>query len=395
MYTTCARIDLDALASNLAAVRNLVGDRALLLALKADGYGHGAVPISRFVQEMGLADWLGVATVAEGVELRQDGVHLPILKLSTCLNGESDAAVAAGLSLTVTGEASIDAAEAAAARAGRTVGVHLKIDTGMNRLGCPPAVARGLATRIAACEHLDAEGIFTHLPASDTAEGEAFTRDELARFAAVVADIQDDRRAAGLPAVKHVHASNSGAILGHALDGLTMVRPGIMAYGYAPDAAHPASVPLRPVMSLVSHVLAVRIVRAGETVSYGRTWTAPRDTWVATVPIGYADGFSRLNSNRGRMLIGGRSYPVAGRVCMDQTMLDLGPAESPAPVAVGDEVVWLGAQGDARISAEEVAALMGTISHEVLCLVSARIPREYVPTGDVYQIGSDRPILPA
>ena len=380
LYATAAHVDLDALGFNARQVRGLVGDRAIMVAVKADAYGHGAAAIGRFLQDERLVDWFGVATVPEGVGLRENGVDLPILKLSPCFPEELDAALDAGLTLAVAEIATIDAAEAAAARHGAVVPVHLKVDTGMRRIGCEPGEALALAERIAAGRHLDLQGVFTHLPISDTPEGADFTRAQLAQFLAVVDRIQAARAAAGRPPVPFIHASNSGAVLGHDLAGLTLVRPGLLLYGYAPDPAVPPPVPLRPVMSLVSRVTAVKVVPAGQTVGYGRTWTAPVDSWIATVPVGYADGFSRLNGNTGQMLIGGRRYPVAGRVCMDQTMLDLGPVGEPpraAPVAVGDEVVWLGRQGTESITADDLARLMGTISYEVLCLVTPRVARLY------------------
>ncbi|WP_052459977.1 alanine racemase [Tessaracoccus massiliensis] len=215
-------------------------------------------------------------------------------------------------------------------------------------------------------------GIFTHLPVSDVADGADFTSAQLERFDGVVAEIEN-----AVGPVEWVHAANSGAVLGHSLGRSTMVRPGIMIYGSYPDAKTPPSRPLRDVGTWTSRVSFVKRVAAGETVGYGRTWTAPRDTWVATVAVGYGDGYSRLLSSRGRMLIGGRSYPIAGRVCMDQTMLDLGPDEP--SVQVGDEVVLMGTSGQERIGVEELADLMGTITYEVTCLIAARVPRVYGP----------------
>ena len=382
LYATCARIDLAALAHNVAQARHIIGpDRALLAAVKANAYGHGAVPICRFLQEKELVDWLGVATVPEALELRDAGVRLPILKLSPCFPEEVDAAVAHDVTLTVTDPVTIEAAEAAAARAGITAHVHLSLDTGMRRLGCEPGQVAQLTQSIAACRHLDHQGIFTHLPVSDTAEGDEFTRAQLSRFREAVAQAQAARASLSLPPVPLVHASNSGAVLRHPLDGMTMVRPGSMLYGNPPDADTPVPVELKPVMSLVSEVVALRIVPAGQTVSYGRTWTAPTDTWIATVPVGYADGFSRLNSNHGCMLVGGRRRPVAGRVCMDLTMLDLGPVTDPnvPPAQVGDEVVWLGPQGDERLSAVDLARTAHTIHYEVTSLINPRVQRIYLP----------------
>jgi len=382
-YATRATVDLDALRHNLAAVRSLVDDRLVLATVKANAYGHGAVEVAKFLDREHLADWLGVETVSEAMDLVDAGIELPILKMSLSFPDELVPLIAGDVALTVADEATIDQAEDAAAAVGVTAEVHLKIDTGMRRVGCDEASAAGLARRISACRHLDLQGLMTHLPISDEAD-DGFTDAQLARFGAVVASIQDDRATAGLPPVPLVHASNSGGVLGHGLDGLTMVRPGIMMYGYYPGGnTPPRPVGLRPVMTLTSAVSFVKRIGAGETVGYSRTWTAPTDRWIATVPVGYADGFSRLNSNvssgsGGAMLINGRRYPVAGRVCMDATMLDLGPADQPCPAAVGDKVTWMGKDGDETITADDLAAVMGTINHEVLCLVGTRVPRDYV-----------------
>lgn len=365
------RVDLDAIHANLATARDLAGGRAVLAAVKANAYGHGLVAVSRSIQERGSADWLGIAVTAEGEELRAAGVTLPVLKFTPTFADDLPAAIAAGLTLSVGTEAAVDEAAAAARDAGATVDVHLKLDTGMRRVGAEPSAAVALAERIAGSGSLRLGGVFTHLPISDVADGDAFTRAQLETFDASVAAIE-----AAVGPVEWVHAANSGAVLGHDLGRSTLVRPGIMVYGSYPDAGTEHTRPLRDVGTWTSRVSFVKRVSAGESVGYGRTWTAPRDTWVATVAIGYGDGYSRLLSSRGRMLIGGRSYPVIGRVCMDQTMLDLGPDRP--DVQVGDEVVLMGASGDERIGVEELAGLMGTITYEVTCLIGARVPRTYV-----------------
>ena len=365
------RVDLDAIHANLATARDLAGGRAVLAAVKANAYGHGLVAVSRSIQERGSADWLGIAVTAEGEELRAAGVTLPVLKFTPTFADDLPAAIAAGLTLSVGTEAAVDEAAAAARDAGATVDVHLKLDTGMRRVGAEPSAAVALAERIAGSGSLRLGGVFTHLPISDVADGDAFTRAQLETFDASVAAIE-----AAVGPVEWVHAANSGAVLGHDLGRSTLVRPGIMVYGSYPDAGTEHTRPLRDVGTWTSRVSFVKRVSAGESVGYGRTWTAPRDTWVATVAIGYGDGYSRLLSSRGRMLIGGRSYPVIGRVCMDQTMLDLGPDRP--DVQVGDEVVLMGASGDERIGVEELAELMGTITYEVTCLIGARVPRTYV-----------------
>ncbi len=381
LYATHAVVDLDAIAHNVQAARELSPGKQLLVAVKADAYGHGAVEVSRRLAADGLADWFGVATTPEALELRAAGITQPILKLSQCLaEDELDAVIASEITPTVVDSLTMAAAAAAADRAGRQhYPVHLAVDTGMRRIGCEPEEAVDIATE-AAERGLDLQGIFTHLPVSDTPRGADFTQAQLKRFLAAVEAVQRTRVSAGMQPVPLVHAANSGALLGHLKDGCTMARPGIMAYGYYPDANEsPRPVKLQPAITWQTKVSTVKRVAAGETVGYGRTWTARFDSWVATIPIGYADGFSRLNSNRGRVLIGGRSYPIAGRVCMDQSMVDLGPAtpDHAAPVSVGDDVVILGTQGDQTISADELAELMATISYEVLCLIGKRVERLY------------------
>lgn len=426
LYQTHARVDLGAIRDNIAAIRRAVGyDRKILIAVKANAYGHGAVAVSRLAQSSGV-DWLGVATVPEGLELRAAGISLPILKFSPAFPEEMAAAIEAGLALCVCERSNIAALEAAAAAAvpaaGRAQGVaqsgiqagapaerkrvavHLKIDTGMGRIGASPEDAATLALFIEKeCPHLYLQGVFTHLPVSDDDEP-AFTSAQLERFAACVQNIV---RAIGRRP-ELVHCSNSGAVVNHPAAWLDMVRPGIMVYGIytgvtpalpaatatatAAAAATAAAVitgqssagnntspfaglELRPALSFLTKVSFLKKVKAGTTVGYGRTWTAPRDTWIATIPAGYADGFNRLFSNKGRVLINGRSYPLAGRVCMDQSMVDLGPETE---VRVGDEVILLGKSGSQEISCAEWAKALGTITYEVTCQIGSRVQRLHV-----------------
>jgi alanine racemase len=361
---------LDHIRANLEAIRTHVGERKVLAAVKADAYGHGAVEVARMIERTGAADWLGVANVSEGVELRAAGVGLPILKLSVARGDEVAAAVAAGMTLCVVDAESIAEAATAANAQGVTADVHLKVDTGMRRIGCRPEEAPTLALAIDATAGLRLGGLYSHLPISDSPRGEEFTRGQIGVFAAVAAEVEAAR---GPVPLKHL--ANSGGVLGHPDSWFDLVRPGIMIYGAYPDPEAPRTVPLLPGLEWRTRVTFVKQVAAGETVGYGRTWTAPRDTWIATVPVGYGDGYSRLLSNRGRMLIGGRSYPIAGRVCMDQTMLDLGPETD---VRVDDEVLLVGRGGGQEITTSELADLMGTIPYEVTCLITRRVARDYV-----------------
>ncbi len=367
-----ATVDLSAIVHNLGLVRERSGDRAVMFAVKADAYGHGAVAVSREMEATGAADWLAVATVAEGQELVEAGICLPILKLSAADPQDVDAAVAAGIRLTVLDGRTVRQAEEASARAGRRTRVHIGVDTGMGRIGLPPERLDEVAAAVDASPHLDLEGVFTHLPISDVPEGRDFTVSQIARFRGAVAAVE--RRRGPIP---QVHVANSGAILGHDLTGTTMVRAGIVGYGYDPDPGGPYSrgLGLRPALSWTSRISFLKTVEAGTTIGYGRTWTAPRRTVIATVPVGYADGYPRLLSNRGRVLVGGEARPVAGRVCMDQIMIDLGPSSA---AAVGDKVVLIGGQGQAVITADDLAGLTGTISYEITCGISRRVDREWV-----------------
>lgn len=366
---TLATTRLDHIHANLEAIRARVGNRQVLAAVKADAYGHGAIEVCRMIERTGAADWLGVATVAEGVALRDAGVGLPILKLSVARGPEVEVAVDSGLALCVVDDNSIAEASAAAVVRGVEAELHLKVDTGMRRIGCDPADAVRLAELVDASPGVRLGGLFSHLPISDSPAGVAFTRSQVELFARTAGEVE---AAHGPIPLKHL--ANSGAVLGHPDAWFDLVRPGIMIYGAYPDPESVRSVELLPGLEWRTRVTFVKPIRAGETVGYGRTWTAPRDTWIATLPVGYGDGFSRLLSNRGRVLIAGRSYPVVGRVCMDQTMIDVGPDPS---VEVGDDAVLVGSSGNEEITTSEIASLMGTIPYEVTCLVNARVAREF------------------
>lgn len=369
LYATHARIHLAAIRGNLQRIRAAVGpDRKVLIAVKANAYGHGAVEVSRMAEAEGCADWLGVATVPEGLELRAAGIGLPILKLGPTFPEEMPAAVEGRITLAVCSHPEAEALQAAARQVGVRALAHLKVDTGMGRVGVSPEEAPEVARMLDAMPEVELGGIFTHLPVSDAADT-AFTKAQIARFKATVDAVQ-----AALGRELLAHCANSGAVLGHGDAWMGMVRPGIMIYGFYPDRETPRSIPLEPGMSVCTRVSFLKRVPAGTSIGYGRTWVAPEDTWIATLPAGYADGFNRLRSNRGRVLIHGRSYPLVGRICMDQSMVDLGPATD---VQVGDAAVLLGRQGNQEISAYEWAEELGTITYEVTCQISGRVARVY------------------
>lgn len=372
LYQTIARIHLQNIKFNIEGIRKTIGtERKILIAVKANGYGHGAIEVARMAEKIGV-DWLGVATVPEGIQLREAGIRLPILKFSPAFPEEMEAAVTNKLTLTVCEKQNIVTLEKICTKLGMSVDVHLKVDTGMGRIGVSVEDAVSLAYYIERdCSHLHLDGIFTHLPVSD--EGDPiYTHDQILRFKEIVEQVNSriGRK------LNLAHCSNSGAVLGHPSAWLDMVRPGIMIYGFYPGENTPKSIPLKPGLSFLTRVSFLKKAAAGTTIGYGRTWTASEDTWIATIPVGYADGFNRLFSNMGRVLIDGKSYPIVGRVCMDQSMVNLGPETD---IQVGDEVVLIGKSGQEEISVAEWAKKLGTITYEVTCQINSRVERFFEP----------------
>ena len=371
LRATRAYIHLDSLASNLAAVRGTVPAGTLVCAaVKADAYGHGALRVAEALRDAGV-EYLGVATPFEGLELREAGDKGGIILYGPTTPEEIPVTVSAGLEPMAPGREYILAlaGEAAGRGKGKPLRVHLKVDTGMGRVGCRPEEAPALARLIAETPALELAGVATHFPVGDSQAEDhlGFTRGQVA----LLKGVADEIAASGIdPGI--LHAANSGGVAFGSGTELGMVRPGIALYGYGPGLSSGES--LCPVMELKTRITAVKKIRAGETVSYGRTWEAPEDSWVATLPVGYADGYSRLLSNRARVLIKGRTHPVVGTVCMDQMMVRL---DGEGDIAPYDEVTLFGPD-PAGPDAEELAGLMGTISYEVTCGISRRVPRIYV-----------------
>ena len=359
-------VDLGAIRANVTELRRLAAPAAVLAVVKADAYGHGAVPVARAALEAG-AERLGVAIV-EGASLRSAGIDAPILLLSEPPAAVAPAVVEHALTATVYTTAGIDAIGDAARAAGVVVPVHLKVDTGMHRVGCAPADAVALARRITGHPGLDLEGVFTHLAVADE-PANPYTDEQLATFDTVL----DALAAEGLrPRI--VHAANSAGALVRPDARLDLVRVGITIYGIPPAGALAPVPGLLPALRLTSAVTHVKRVPAGARLSYGLRYTASRETTIATVPIGYADGVPRrLGHVGGAVLIGGQRHPIAGTITMDQLLVDLGDA----PVSVGDEVVLLGRQGDEEITAGEWADRLDTIAYEIVCGIGPRVPREY------------------
>lgn len=366
-----AEVDLSAVAHNVREIRRVVGSSIRVMAIvKADAYGHGAGEVSKTALAGG-ADWLGVARLAEGIALRKAGLDAPILVLGHTPPEQAAEVAHYELAQTVyTCEMASDLA-AAAEREGRKVRVHVKIDTGMGRIGWvadSPAIPEILS--IAGLPGLEIEGIFTHFATADS-KNKNYARVQLDRFLAAVEAL----RKGGLE-IPLKHAANSAALLEMPETRLDMVRPGIILYGLLPSGEIDRTlINLRPAMSLKARVAYVKNVPAGFKVSYGCTFISSKPTTIATLPLGYADGYSRLLSSKGEVLIHGRRAPVAGRICMDHLMVDVGHIPG---VEIGDEAVLFGRQGDAGIAADEIAVRLGTINYEVVCMVSHRVPRIFL-----------------
>jgi alanine racemase len=366
-----ADVDLSAVAHNVRTLRDLVAPARLCAVVKANGYGHGATAVGRAALAAG-ADWLAVAQVHEAVSLRDAGIDAPLLVLAEPHPDEVGDAVDTGARLTLYTPAAIDAVARAARRRGQPpapVPVHVKVDTGMNRVGCAPDDLVDVAGAVRKRPELALEGVMTHLPVADEPDN-PFTAAQLARFDELVARL----RAAGLDPPL-VHAANSAGAIAHPAARYDMVRAGIAVYGIPPAPALAGRVDLRPALSFVSQVSFVKRVAAGEAVSYGHRHRLDRETVVATVPVGYADGVFRSLPLAGQeVLVGGERRPMVGVVTMDQLMVDCGPD---ATVAAGDPVVLLGRQGDERITPDEWAERLGTISYEVVCAIGPRVGRRY------------------
>lgn len=366
---TRAEVDLGAVRANVTTLRATAGPAAVMAVVKADAYGHGAVPVARAAVEAGAA-WLGVALVEEGVELREAGLEAPVVVLSEPPPDAVGEVVAHRLTPVVYSPAGIEAVAAEVRRAGvpHPFPVHLKVDTGMHRVGCPPADAAAVAEKIAGTGSLRLEGCCTHFALADEPD-EPFTGEQITTFDQTLEALT--RRGLNPPVV---HAANSAALISFPRARYDLVRTGITVYGLAPSPAFDGVLDLRPAMSLRSRVVHVQELDAGERVSYGLRYALTRRGRVATVPVGYADGVPRnLGERGGEVLLGGRRCPIGGTVTMDHLMVDAGDAE----VAVGDEVVLIGRQGDQEITAAEWARLTGTISYEIVCRIGARVPRHH------------------
>ncbi|HXH82505.1 MAG TPA: alanine racemase [Candidatus Tectomicrobia bacterium] len=364
---TVVEVDLRAITDNLHAIRAAVAPAAVMPIVKANAYGHGLVEVARHL--VGLAATsLGVAFLEEAIALRRAGIRVPILVMGGILGDQVPLFLEHDLTLTASSIDKLRQIDETAGRLGVTARVHLKVDTGMERIGVHYYSAHGLLERAADCRHTVVEGIYSHFANADAADlGSA--RVQLARFLEVL-EWYDKH---GVPPPRR-HIANSGAILQLPESHLDLVRPGILLYGVYPSAEVRRTIAVRPALSWKSRVVYFKVVAPGHPVGYGSTWQSDHPVRLVTVPVGYGDGYFRALSNVAEVIIRGRRYPVVGRVCMDQVMVNI----EWDTAYNGDPVVLLGRDGDAEITCEDLAAWAGTVPYEVLTNINTRVPRVYV-----------------
>ena len=373
---TWAEVDIDAIKHNFKEIRSTVGDDTeIMCVIKADGYGHGAVFLGQYYEKLG-ADRFAVSNIEEALQLRENGITKPILIL-----GFTPAEMAGELAENNISQAvlSLDYARELsenAVKSGKTVSIHIKLDTGMSRIGFMyqdkdrDAGSLEQIRNVCALENLSPDGIFTHFAVSDEAdEGREATLHQFDCFS----DAVEKLRESGIT-FKTVHCSNSGAIIDYSQARFDCVRAGIILYGLSPSSKLYGKLDLRQAMQIKSVIAQIKTVEPGTAVSYGRTFVTEKATKIATVPIGYADGYTRSLSGKAYMTVGGKKAPVIGRVCMDQVMIDITDIDG---VKTGDEVTVIGTGEDNTISFDDIAELTGTINYELVCLVGKRVPRVY------------------
>jgi len=364
---TVGEVDLRALEFNYRQIKKRIpADVKLLAVVKADAYGHGAIPVSLRLEKLGV-EYLGVAIPEEGVELRKGGVKTPILVLGGIFGEEVEQIFRFHLTPVIFKKDSLEVLSREAERRRRKVKVHLKVDTGMGRLGVPLNHWPDFLREVRRFPRIEAEGILSHFSMTD--EEKEFTQNQWSAFQGAVAIAQE----LGISS-RYLHMASSATLTAFPAYAARLVRPGIMLYGSYPSPAFRTLIPLKPVMTLKTRIHFLKSVPPGTRISYGGTFKAKRESLIATLPIGYADGYSRHLSNHGEVLIHGKRVPVVGKICMDFIMVDV--TDIPR-VSAGDEVVLMGRQGKEQITPEEIAEKINSISYEVLCLIGKRVPRIY------------------
>ncbi len=381
---TVARIDLDAVAHNVATIRAMIGERKLCAAVKADAYGHGAPVVCRTLAAAGV-DMFAVAMTEEAMDLRAAGIARPIVLLTAVPGEDIEVILRHGVTACITEEGFARELSKAALARGVRAPAHVNVDTGMHRCGLDWETAPAALLRINRLAGLQITGVFSHFACAD-ADDLAFSREQVRRFRSVLAVL----RRARMP-LPFVHMANSSGVLRLPEARFDGVRPGLILYGLVsrPDLREAAD--LRPVLSMRTRIAHLKRIRRGEKIGYGHTFATWRDSLIATLPVGYHDGYIRQFSNEGEVLVGGRRAPVVGRICMDQTLVDVTDVPGVAPA---DEVVIYGRQGDQYLGVEEMAVRVGRIPYELTCAIGRRVRREFVLSGSVVVETPFRSVVP-
>ncbi|HSH03693.1 MAG TPA: alanine racemase [Anaerolineae bacterium] len=365
---THVEIDLDQISANYRAIQQHVAPAKVMAILKANAYGHGLVPIARHLAQLG-APYFGVAFLEEGILLRQAGINTPILVLGGIIGNQIPLFIEHDLTLTASSVEKLTQIDTIAAQLGRRARVHLKIDTGMERIGIHYYNADTLLAAAWACQHCTVEGVYSHFATADAADLTA-SYIQLQRFQTVLDTIRDAGHT-----VRLRHIANSGAILQMPETHFDMVRAGILLYGHYPDIETKQTITVQPALTWKSRVVYFKVVKPGHPISYGSTWQSDKLTRVVTIPVGYGDGYFRALSNKGELIIRGQRYPIVGRVCMDQLMVNIGWETA----YNGDEVILLGTHPNGtRIDSHEMANWANTIPYEILTNINTRVPRTYI-----------------
>ena len=365
---TFAEIDLDKLTANYRAIDDAVGTARVLPVLKANAYGHGLVEIARHLEPLGPAGF-GVAILEEGILLRSSGISAPILVMGSPQEAQISHFLKHDLTMTASSDSILRQINRLAREMGTKARVHLKVDTGMGRIGTSPQTAGSMFETGLAADNVDIEAVYSHFATADEADRSGTER-QLDRFLGAVSFYANR----DIP-TPELHIANSGGILGFPQSHLDLVRPGILLFGVYPseDVAH--TIDVSPILSWKSQVAFVKEQQAGDPVSYGSTWAPTNTTRVITIPAGYGDGYFRALSNKGEVIVGGKRCPIVGRICMDQFMVDIGPEGTALD---GEEVVMMGVQGTSTVSAEDIAGWADTIPYEVLSNINTRVARVYI-----------------
>lgn len=364
---TWAEVDLDAIRYNFAQSKKLIGKgTSMLVVVKGNAYGHGIFEISEALQDIGV-DFLGVATLDEAILLRDRGIKTPILILGSVLPQELEPAIENDVTLTLCHMDLAKAIDKIASKLNKIARIHIKVDTGMGRIGVWHEEALDFTKDVTNFKNIYAEGIYTHF--SVAGRDKFFTTYQIDSFTSLLENL----RQSGIE-IPYRHAANSIATVNMKRSHLNLVRPGIIIYGMYPKKSFSRKLNLKPALSLKTKIAFLKKTPAGRSISYGRTYITQKQTVIATLPIGYADGYGRILSNKAKVLVRGQRAPVVGKVTMDQTMVDVGHIEG---VTLGDEVVLIGRQSDSEIKCEELARIAGTIPYEIVCSITNRVPRIY------------------